>query len=437
LATTSRAILRQRLQELFGEYFSSTTTGAGTSTTIVDTGLKNLTGGADNNFCEGWYVLVTSGAQSGVSRRVSLAGSGYVASTTIITVDQAWAGAPGNGVTYELTRVDPALLHNAINRAAEELFPLVYLPIFDETLVIDQLLLNGDMESAISGNAIPNWTAVNAPTIAADINSYLHGTQSAKITSGVSAGQVYQAVTNPVLQQFGTSGKSLYFQGFVLATAASYARLGISFDGGSTFTYSGYHSGGTGWELLKVSAIIPSTLGSNAIRVYMEAAATPGYGWFDSLCAYVGPIFKYTVPSSLLLGPYEVMMQYDENDPRGAYYVIPRWGSPIPGRRLRLTGKNTLSTVSSDTATIEVGVPAQNLLIYRAALILYNTLGAGVSSQERYRYELIAPIWEKEYTRLLQGAGARSRRMSAEMPEGVWHVGEDSSGRYLWFDMAR
>ena len=67
MATTTRATLRQRLSEAIGDYQSLTTTSDGNSagTSVVDTGLRNLPGGADDAAFDGKYVLVTSGANTG------------------------------------------------------------------------------------------------------------------------------------------------------------------------------------------------------------------------------------------------------------------------------------------------------------------------------------------------------------------------------------
>ena len=66
MATTTRATLRQRLSEEMGDYQSLTTTSDGNSagTSVVDTGLRNLPGGADDDAFEGWYILATSGSNT-------------------------------------------------------------------------------------------------------------------------------------------------------------------------------------------------------------------------------------------------------------------------------------------------------------------------------------------------------------------------------------
>ena len=64
MASTTRAVFRRRISEAFEEYFSSTA-DSGTTTTIVDTQLLDLPGGADDDAFADWYVIVTSGNNDG------------------------------------------------------------------------------------------------------------------------------------------------------------------------------------------------------------------------------------------------------------------------------------------------------------------------------------------------------------------------------------
>ena len=54
MATTTRAVLRQRLSEAIGDFQSRTTTAEGTTTSLKDVNLKNLPGGGDTNHFEEW-----------------------------------------------------------------------------------------------------------------------------------------------------------------------------------------------------------------------------------------------------------------------------------------------------------------------------------------------------------------------------------------------
>jgi len=158
MTTTTRAVLRRRLSEEIGDYQSLTTTSDGNSagTSVVDTGLKNLPGGDRDAAFDGWHILVTSGANTGESRRIE----NYISNTTTLVVQEAFSGgAVQSLVTYELHRYDPAQKHQAIDRAIEEIFPFLYLPIRDETIVVDDRLSNSDFETFSGG--FTSWTEVD------------------------------------------------------------------------------------------------------------------------------------------------------------------------------------------------------------------------------------------------------------------------------------
>ena len=100
--TTTRVALLERMSASIGDWQSLTTSGTGNSggTTLIDTGLVNLAGGGDDDFCLGWYVRITSGANNGEVRRISI----YTQSSTTLTVGQAFSNQVASSGTYELHR---------------------------------------------------------------------------------------------------------------------------------------------------------------------------------------------------------------------------------------------------------------------------------------------------------------------------------------------
>lgn len=116
MATTTRAVLRQRLSEALGDYFAGSATANGSTTVIEDTALVQLS--SDDDFCENWYVIVTEAGHGalGEVRRVS----DYDAANKRITVSRALSAAINIGHDYELHRLDPTDKHNAINRVRSQ-----------------------------------------------------------------------------------------------------------------------------------------------------------------------------------------------------------------------------------------------------------------------------------------------------------------------------
>ncbi len=151
--TTALSVLRGLLtNELYSSRFTSlatTSDGNANKLTLVDTGLKNLPGGNDDNFCNGFYVviteLVTNGPAIGESGKVYSYDATSVPGT--ITLESALSAKILSGTSYELHRYDPTDLNAAINRAVQLLYPHLHLVKRDESLSIDSLLSNGDMET--------------------------------------------------------------------------------------------------------------------------------------------------------------------------------------------------------------------------------------------------------------------------------------------------
>jgi len=408
MTTTTRAVLRQRLSEEIGDYQSLTTTSDGnsTGTSVVDTGLKNLPGGDRDAAFDGWHILVTSGANTGESRRIEK----YNSNTTTLVVQEAFSGgAVQSLVAYELHRYDPAQKHQAINRAIEEIFPFLYLPIRDETIVVDDRLSNSDFETFSGG--FTGWAEVGSPTVTADTTYVVHGSQSAKVVGDSGeAGQLTQA---PSINMNEITNKSVTFKCWVWCAAANTARIRLDWDG-SDIDSSTYHKGQNEWELLDVAS---------------------GTAYFDASWLLTGAIQKYTIPSSIIAGPHYLTEQGDEMDPTGEYYPIR--GGPTSGRRLRFEGMGLLSRPSSDSSTTEVGAPQVNIITAYASMYFFRTQGATNAIDERSNYTDLASIFSRDATRMASQPGLRMPRLGAQKADDTWHVEKDSSGRYLVFDRGR
>src|SRR5574341_466015 len=246
MATTTRLVMEQRVAEAIGDYYSITTTGAGSATTLVATPLQDLPGGNDDDAFENWHFHVTSGAATGESRRASA----YAQSTSTVTVSRAYtAGAPGSGVTVVAHRHPTDDYYRCISRAIEELFPHVYLPIRDETLVVDNLLSNSDFETYAAAN-FTGWALAGAGASIAESTTILrHGADCVALTSAAATATYTQTLTVNTNELV---GKTVSFKMWVYATAASAARIRVRYDGSNYFS-SSYHSGEDQWELLEAT----------------------------------------------------------------------------------------------------------------------------------------------------------------------------------------
>lgn len=131
----TRAVIRQDIaQNLLGEqYWDSSCTAQGSTTTIIDTQLR---GGDDAHI--GKWILFTSGSNAGIERQVS----DYAQSTGTITFVGAVTQTE-DGDTYEMydTMYRGSQIERAINRAINNVIGRVYV----ET---DTLALAGDNDTA-------------------------------------------------------------------------------------------------------------------------------------------------------------------------------------------------------------------------------------------------------------------------------------------------
>lgn len=114
LIPQSREELAASIGEEYGAYESHTATGAGSTTTWVDSELENT-----DNYINGWYWRGTSGTNDGEIRIVN----DYTGSTTTGTIRGDALATTADGDTYELWHrdLDPRRVHRAINRAVRSI----------------------------------------------------------------------------------------------------------------------------------------------------------------------------------------------------------------------------------------------------------------------------------------------------------------------------
>tara|TARA_R110000824_G_scaffold172947_2_gene350928 strand:+ start:473 stop:1798 length:1326 start_codon:yes stop_codon:yes gene_type:complete len=430
MATTTSLVLIQRLSEAIGDYLSLTASD-GTTTTVVDTDLANLT--EDNGGVQGYVKIVTDAGGSGAApegqiRRIKNGTSGYTASSTTITVNFAFTASPATGDTYELHRYDPVVKRNAINSAIRQLWPSIYLPIRDESLVVDNLLSNSGFETAASSNVHPSWSKVGTPTIDDNGSIVRHLSSSARIiASGAAEGETQTVQVN--IKEL--IGKTVHAAFWVYATTANWARIRVDTDGGTTFLSSDYHTGADEWQYLEIHETIPDAATQVGLRLEV---ADGGTAYFDAGWMAVGPIHKMTVPTSIVRGPYRVEQQMDESDPNGDYLNL---DNPIRGHRLRVRGMGHLSQPSTDSGTVEVGDEYVDLIVAKAAQILFQSV-SGDDGNPRHTPEYWREIVHgPRFTRgqgMIDMPGNRMVPPPIGRRKGSWHIEDDGSGRYIMLD---
>jgi len=424
MVTTTRVNLRKEVSEATGDHFSFTASADGTTKSLIAASLRNEVGGTDPNGFIGQYFLSTDGNNSGEQQRCDT----YSPDTNdgpLVVFQSTFTNAISNGDGFEMHRINPVQKHTAVAQALAELYPVLYLPIKDESLIVDSRILNGGFEDFDSTDP-DNWTKSGTGTPSKETTIVFHGSNSFKMleTSGSAVLRYYQDMD--IASISGIAGVAAVFKAWVYATAASTARIIIDF--GSSEEASDYHGGSSEWEQLTVSSAVPTD--ATRVRITLEVIAS-GTGYFDGMWAAVDPVYRYTVPNSIIAGPTRILQQHNEALPKGPYYPIPEGAAPTQGRILRLEGEGVLSRPSSESGTTELVEPRLSLFRAMAALKLVNILGEQSASEQITMLEKRVEGWEKTVMRLSRQAGIRMPRLPVDSFKGVWSVSQDSTGRVI------
>lgn len=139
----------------------------------------------------------------------------------------------------------------------------------------NNLILNGIFKYWYSGtsSAPDAWTLGNG-SIAREGTIVKIGDYSAKLTRSGSNAYLYQRPYTELSLAY-MKGKTFTFSAWVYATVASRVRLYIYDD--INVTYSDYHTGGSGWELLYCTQTIDNSAGKVEIALEIVTGDTSGY----------------------------------------------------------------------------------------------------------------------------------------------------------------
>jgi len=417
--------LRALLGQATGFYFSGSATSTGDTTSLIDTKVMRYDTGKLTNL---WALMLvcTQTSIQGTSRRVSSS----IASSGDMTLVNALAATTTSADTYELLPYDPEIMQAAIQEAIRTVWPKpfpgsrapkgLYRSDPDETLMVDNLLLNPSFETSTTGPvAFTNWTSIGSPTLATDTSLRVHGTQSARIdATGATEGLEQNILSRVDIAD--AAGKTLHVRGWLWALTADIARLRVTFNG-TTFTNGPYHQGGGDWEspsTQKIDVAIPAeTTTAQEMTISAEVAESgTALVRVDLVVAWIDPIAEYTMPAAFYPnGPSRVLQQVYEDKPEGLYLPIT---TPIPGRILRLTGAGRLTVPTTDAGTTEVDENEAELIIAEAAKHMFAMLGDKDKSQE----------WERKANELRASVG---HLLPGADEHTYWHVSGDATRKLV------
>uniref|UniRef100_A0A6M3J8M6 Uncharacterized protein n=1 Tax=viral metagenome TaxID=1070528 RepID=A0A6M3J8M6_9ZZZZ len=395
------------LSKQLGDYWESTSTGTGSTVTVVDSALIAK---PNDWITDVTYDLITSGTNNGEERKVS--------TSSLLSVGTYSAGTHGTttfgGITYQLHRLfEPSEKRRALITAAKNIFPDCYDEIRDESHVSGNWLKDGSWDVWTSSTSAAYWTAsAIVPTQSSASGKFKHGLFSCLLAGTI--GTVSQNIAqNEDLKYL--AGKNAVFTLQANCNTASCLRIGIS--DGTTVTYSGYHAG-TNWtennDPLSVQANIDDNPSDAKFLISHEIAG--GTSYVDDARVISGYKSKMYIGNLGLAQnrPYEVSLEpsdYSQEEPwipihdwevdENGYLYLP---SSIPNDyRLRIIGRQyldflTLGTSSTAwTATINLDSPQTEILVAEAAVYLYTWMSMpNYESGTRQDYQQMIGYWKGE-----------------------------------------
>lgn len=402
------------------DYFASTSTSAGTTTTVVDTTLQRF--GEKAN--EEAFVRLTedSGTPGNIYlvRRVT----GFTGNT--LTIAPAFPQSVETGKDYELHRWDPAKKFRALDRARILAFPQVANIIVNETLTSDgysteltipsairrgpsQVWAEQPLSPSISWNLLTNpnltsidgWTraGVTAATYTRTVNDHVVPKlepSCVKLTSG-SSGYIYQNMSTTIAAAM--AGRRMSAGAWVYSrTAGSLVR--ITDDSGALASSTAH--GGTGWEFLQVSANIT---GTNATTLRPEIHPVTNNAVFVER-AFFGQVDRISLDYKTLV-PRDGIHRDDDDSRLYLKYPASR------GHQYRLVGRTPITALGTDittqtTNTMEVSEADQDLLLATAARILFTWEGMSAGEIDKTfpmiavvesRFKELRTDWARQYPR--------------------------------------
>ncbi|KKL83267.1 hypothetical protein LCGC14_1976500, partial [marine sediment metagenome] len=382
--TTTLNAAQKELSRQLGDFFNSTTDGAGTSTTLVDSVLKAY----ENDWIQDWPWVMLTEEPGGAAAIYDIRKVASLDNSTGTLTTLAFDAAPGTGIDYELHRLfHPDDKNRALVYAARAAFPSVHEVIRNEEIVAGNWLSDGSLERWTSSTDPTLWTADTLTVTETTTGSLVkHGATSAKLDTA--AGFLYQDIGLwDDLERL--AGRNVIFTVQGHCDTASCLRIAI-FDG-TTTTFSEYHPGNSAWtedrEPLRVEATIATTPTDVEFRIYSDVAA--GTSYVDD-ARVMGPEGARQYIGHLGLAqnlPQRVSVEQFDYSNRAPFlalddvrfdhesgYLRTPW---VRDRRLRIEGMGYLdflvSGVSSTawTATINIDSPQTDILVAQAALYLY------------------------------------------------------------------
>lgn len=422
--TTTLLSLEQLLSESIGdwlEFDTSTNISTGSSNVVIASTLNNYDQQTDDYFKD-WWLYITEGNNSGVSRRLREYQS---ATGTMKAVGSAFS-AESSAVTVRLHRFDRRNKLRALNRAIEQLYPSLHRRLDDITLVTGNILPDGSFEWWTDSSTPKFYTGSNATlaqTTTAGLYRGQRGTTSMKVTVSADNGYAYIS-SDSYPRLLDLMGRTVNFYCWSSPEVADEAAIVIytkqADATAQTLTSTTTNPAG---EYTKLE-LENQTLNDDLVEIQLrfKVATNTKYAYFDDAVLCGMNLSEYLLPEDFQDGHlsqvqfqttgysdepmYDIQPRYwrkEDFNPiidDGTYKYLRLRRVPTNYHRLRLTGYKQLETLTADTDTISLDGERLNLIVAQAAFNLYQLERGVVSSEDKQRYDEEMAYWNTQVRKL-------------------------------------
>jgi len=338
ITTTNRLLTIARN---IGDVVAAGTATAGAATTITDT--ANLIHATADQL-KGYRVYVHTGTNSGKERVITAFDQTtykITFATMTVACDTTTQYVIFRKHHYEDYNKALTLAEDAAAEAIAQDRHDYFIPLLDETLVVNDLLMGtGGMERWTATTYPDGWTADANSTISEENTIYDKGTSSAKMVSdGTNEGYLSWSL----YQYLKYAGKQFDFIAKILTATASRARIRLT--DGTTTTNSDYHTGASGWEEIEIENFelaAEATLTTPIASLRIEAGTAVTAYFDDVRLLSHSDIYIYTLPTV----PYEfytIAEIWQESSTEGDYDFL------IPNRFWKIQGGYSTNYLVFDT----------------------------------------------------------------------------------------
>lgn len=444
MGTTALSVFRPEIERELGVIEFATTTNLAANNVVISTELADDYDQPD--YFIGWYIIILGSSNDRVVKRVT----DYVGSSGTLTVAGAALQSESGAMNCELHRFHPEEVRRAANAMRRSLFPELCIVRDIRTLVTGQqqyrytlpttlrgrplrvyvgnrdsaddiamnLFTDGGFEIWTNSTTLTNFTltgtnaTVNQEKETTTPKNYavLHDESSARVLSASSGlTTLLEAITPSVAAE----GMEVNVSVWVHCNVTS--RVAARLEGSGITNTSGSTHGGTGWELLTVGALMTATGTAFSAGIDVTSGA--------AITFYVDEGIVIVGQSEVLDLGWSPLLRWDWLPPidggsNGGVLDIP-YRLPEK-RRLRIIGRDLLSSVTADADTIEIDGEQLDLLYEKVRAALCWEASHGGEMVNRSYWASRAQGFERRVNELLPTASVKLPLPLVQIADWSW-----------------